>query len=216
LTFQYKYNVQQNGIIAGMDSGCIFRSKVDNNFVYDLRGFGCTYWVPSVENIVCGAQFDIPGLTFGSFLGNQLYDEGLPGSRGSLVAPDDQTDESYNASTLNMSGTVKNNGWNNVTIKCTSDEVYRAWINGKLAWTYKELFIDGKRNREAGFIGFQSHWSLPDFAAPLSFFDGPGVYFRNILVKELPDDNAVQNLKIGNYTVAVNNQGDLTVSETVL
>jgi hypothetical protein len=75
--------------------------------------------------------------------------------------------------------------WNVCTIEVSETNVYRAWVNEELCFSYKELDLPVAPATKAGFVGFQASVKIQNGTDKASE-DVSGIYYRNILIKELP------------------------------
>ncbi|MDB5263943.1 MAG: hypothetical protein JWQ14_3226 [Adhaeribacter sp.] len=87
------------------------------------------------------------------------------------------------------------NDWNSFRIRMVGDiPRITLWINGVQMWDVKQPRNDFTAGATTGMIGFQSHWTTLYSPAQLgwnildSWAPGAMHRFRNIAIKELPDD----------------------------
>jgi len=90
----------------------------------------------------------------------------------------------------------KNNDWNAFRLRVTGDAPHiTLWVNGVQMWDVTEQKNDLLNGRTAGMIGFEVHWNSEyentgdaNFAITTGWKPGGLHRFRNIAIKELPDN----------------------------
>lgn len=195
MSVQYKWKTDADNKIITGDSGVLFRGTQDKASFVAFVGYG----PPTVTDVngnevtvnksdpyeadtMKGPQFDVPGGAFGNVQGNMLYDETFNGSRFALVGPDKESKEGFEATKVTSENVATGDGWNTLTLKVSDNERYTAWVNGVFAWDYTEKRIDALKDYDIGAICFQCH------SAAFGVSTEQEIYYKNLLVKPLPDD----------------------------